>query len=122
MANEIRTSVRLQVTKGNLTIDRSTNSGRATMSGTRMSSVVQNIGTTYEAVSISSEVGTAGWAYLKNNDTTNYVEVGLEVSAAFHPFLKLKAGEAAVLRLATDTIFARADTAATDLEITVLED
>ena len=63
----------------------------------------------HEAVDIG-DVGTAGWAYFRNLDAENYVEIGVEVAAAFYPLVKLESGEAAVFRLATDTPFAKADT------------
>ena len=121
MANELSITTRLKANKGNLQISREA-SISADMSGGNMSLVAQDIGTTYEAVTIASDVGTEGYAYFRNLDTTNYVEVGVEVAAAFYPLIKLKAGEAAIVRLATGSVFAKANTASVILEAFVLED
>lgn len=121
MANEISVSQSISVTKSNLKFNKS-ESYRATLAGTVYDAAVQNIGTTYEQVSVSG-IGTAGLTHFKNLDTTNYVEIGIEHSGTtFVPFLKLKAGESAVVRLATATIFAKANTLAVNLEYRVFED
>lgn len=78
----------------------------------------QTIGTSYEAIAIG-DVATAGVAVFKNLDATNYVEIGVEVSAAFYAFAKLKPGEAYPIRLASGTIFAKANTAPVSLEYTI---
>lgn len=126
MANEITITARLQCLKGSLDVDRYTNADTATMTGTRMSSVVQSIPTTAggTAVEISTAVGTAGWTYLKNCSSSNFVTIGVKPAATYYPVIKLLAGEGAVFRLSDDavsTLYALADTAAVDLEVTVLE-
>jgi hypothetical protein len=124
MASEITVQASLQVSKtylaerkqpGQLTVD---------MAGTRYSANVQSVPTTAggTALSIGSNVGTAGWAFFRNTDANNYVQVGVQVSGTFYPLLTLKAGEYCVVRLATDTVYALANTAAVDLEFFVLED
>jgi len=66
---------------------------------------------------------TYGWAYFQNLDTTNFVTVGLSVSAVYYSFLKLKPGEIALLRLEPGiTVQAQADTAAVKLNYLVLQD
>lgn len=92
------------------------------MAGTAFANFVQNIGTSYEQVVVPAAISTAGYAFFKNLDATNYVEVGLQVSSAFQTFMKLKPGESGVLRLATTSFFARAHTAAVNLEIGMLQD
>lgn len=121
MADEITVTLGLSATKGELKVSLPTEVIRVDMAGSRTEGGVQDIGTTYEALSIGSDFGTAGYARFKNLDTTNYVEVGLEVAAAFHGFLKLLPGDIAVLRLATDALFARANTAAVKLQFELLE-
>ncbi len=121
MANEIQVTTRLKVTKSYLALDKYASTS-PTMTGTHYSTAAQTIGTTYEALGINADVATAGWAFFRNLDTTNYVEVGVEVAAAFYPLIKLKAGEAAIVRLATSSVFAKANTAAVNLEWMVVED
>lgn len=78
---------------------------------------VQNIGTTYEALALGDVSSDGGAVYLLNRSATNFVEVGLEVAAAFVAFVKLKPGEFAYIAGASDKdLFARANTAAVDLE------
>ena len=77
---------------------------------------MQNIGTSYEAVNVA-DLTNKGFALFTNLDATNFVEVGVEVSAAFYPFLKLLPGESSVVRLSPSvSLFAKADTAAVNLE------
>jgi hypothetical protein len=119
MASEIQVISRLNVTKGNLSLDRFITIN-ADMSGTHASFIVQNIGTSYEALSIGSDVAASGYAFIRNYDSTNYVEIGRVVSSTFYPAIKLKAGETALFRIG-GALFGQANTAACDVEITVLE-
>ena len=48
---------------------------------------------------------------MTNIDATNYVKVGLYISATFYPFLELGPGESAVLTLARDILTANAGAA-----------
>lgn len=76
------------------------------------------IGTTEETVALA-EIGTPGWAWLQNLDTTNYVEIG---PAAGSYLVKLAAGEGHPIHLSTATLYCKADTGAVKLEVRVLED
>lgn len=124
MANEISVNATLAVRKGNLSETRST-SGSFTLNAANPAKAagIASIGfATHEAIAIG-DVATAGWARFKNVDATNYVEIGLVVSATFYPFLKLKAGEpAGPLRLGTNTIYAKANTAAVLLDYEIYDD
>lgn len=118
---EIQLTTRLQVAKGylKLTRDRIQN---ISMTGTRYSAGVQDIGfAAHEALTIGSDVGTAGWGEFRNLDTTNFVQIGLDVAGTFYPFAKLLPGESFPVPLATKDLYAKADTAAVQLELTVLE-
>lgn len=67
-------------------------------------------------------VGTLGWAYFQNTDSTNYVEVGVLVSGTFYPSIRMLAGESATLRLSPGvTYYARANTGAVLLNYRVWE-
>src|SRR4051812_28146136 len=98
MANEGTAVFQLTVTKGNFSDTRSINHN-FDVTGTYSASGVQNIGTTQELIAIGSDVATLGYATIRNLDVTNYVQLGLVVSATFYPFAKLKPGEACQLRL-----------------------
>lgn len=119
MADEITAVTNLSLRNGNIKTSRAT-SKKITQTTARHAASVQAIGTTYEAITIPSDIATPGWAVFTNTHATNYVELGIEVAAAFHAFVKLLPGESAQLRLGTTAPFAKANTTAIDLEVTVL--
>ena len=82
---------------------------------------IVEIGTTYAQLDVSSDITAAGYAYFENLDDTNFIEVGLEVGAAFEPMIQLDPGHSAILPLSTTAVFAQADTAAAQLRYLVLE-
>jgi hypothetical protein len=120
MADEITVSVSLSTLKGNFSYSRSIfdNADQTTARG---SGAVQAVGTTEEQVVVSSDVATAGWAVFRNLNTTGSIEIGLFISATFYPLIKLKSGEPALLRLGTNTFYAKASVAS-DLEYFILAD
>lgn len=92
------------------------------VTGAAFVNAVQNIATTQEQIVIPPEIATAGYAFFKNLDGTNYVEIGLYIASTFYPLIHLKPLEVAVLRLATTTFYAKAHTAAVNLEFCVVQD
>ena len=119
MANEISVSASLSVSKNGAST-RSSSSVGVDMAGESFYHAIQNIGTSNETLEIY-ELGNfdsteTGYIYLKNLDSTNYVEIGLTSSYT----IKLLAGEIAVFR-AAGALFARANTAAVELEIFMAE-
>lgn len=123
MANEISVSWQLSAIKGNLSETRAKNF-RATLSAAspNMGAGAQSIGfAAHEAVAVG-DVSTLGWAFFQNLDTTNYVELGVDVAATFYPLARLNAGESCVLRLAQGiTLYAKANTAAVRLNYAILD-
>lgn len=101
---------------------RATANGTIETTGENRQSNIQNIGTSYEAIVEDASIGTAGMAVFRNLDPTNYVEIGLEVAATFYPLLKLKAGDPPAIFRISGALFARANTAAVDLDIVIIED
>ncbi len=72
---------------------------------------VVSVDTTAQTLPQAS-VTTSGYATFQNLDPTNYVTIGSLVSGTYYPFVKLKPGEIAVLRLQTGlTVQAQANTA-----------
>jgi len=120
MASEITATVALAATKGYL-IESVSTSVTADMTGTRSFSNVQAIGTSYEALVVNADITTSGWAYFRNLDTTNYIEIGVVVAATFYPLLKLKAGVPQLVHLSNGVLYAKANTAACDLKYVILE-
>ena len=119
MANELQVVLGLNFNKVNapkLKIEQTTNN--ITIAGATVYANTQSIGTgAHEALAIGADFGTAGYLYFENLDTTNYVEFGVEVAAAFYPIGKLKAGQKALLpvAIAVSAIFAKANTGAVNL-------
>lgn len=119
MANELSLSFTLSYSHGNAAWPSQTVAGNVTVTGTAVMNAVQNIGTAEETL-VLGDVSPSGYALFKNLDGTNYVELG---KAAGTYVLKLKAGEFAVLRLDSwATIYAKANTAAVDLEYLLFSD
>ena len=119
MADEISMSATLAISAtnfkesfqpGNITIDLASTAGAG---GT------QTIGTSYEQVT-KGDTAAGGVFFFRNVDETNYVEVGVEVSSAFHALIKLLPGEFSVGRLATADVFAKANTASVNLQYRML--
>jgi hypothetical protein len=83
----------------------------------------QNIGfASEEALDIGTVAANGGSVYLYNRDATNYVEIGLVISATFQPFITLAPGEFAVTPgISNRALYAKANTAAIDLEYFITE-
>lgn len=120
MANEITYSSSISVTNGNLTSIVVNEVDNADQSTARRIHNSQTIGTTHEAI-VMGDLATPRWARFKNLDSTNFVEIGVEVAATFYPVVKLLAGEHAQLPLSDGTYYAQADTASVELDCFILD-
>jgi len=120
MANEITLNLKMQVEKSFLSHSENPGVLSVDMSGSNAIGGVQTIGTTAEAITIT-DVSTPGYAYFRNTDSTNFVEIGTG-TGSFVPFAKLKKGEACIMRLSTTAPTARANTAALTLQFYILAD
>lgn len=121
MAQEITLTLKMSVAKGYLVQKFDPGTILVDMSGTTAIGGAQDIGTTAEALTIT-DVSTAGFAFFRNTDSTNFIEIGTGTGGSFVAFAKLKAGEAAILRLGTNAPTARANTAAAKLQFYILAD
>ena len=121
MADEITLTLKMAVLKGALAHTENPGAISVTLSGSTAIGGVQTIGTTAEVI-IMNDVTSPGYAYFRNTGTTNFVELGTGTGGSFVGFAKLKAGEAAVVRLTTAAPTARANTAAVDLQYFILAD
>jgi hypothetical protein len=116
VANEITVTSSFKLENGNDSYTRtvSYNADQSSVGGP--SPGVLLIGTSHEAVA-PTDLSILGWAIFKNLDTTNYVEIGVEVTGAFYPLLKLLPGEQVQVRLSPAVlVFARSNVAAVRLE------
>ena len=121
MANEIKVTPRMVVANGNL--KRTINPGTISvdMAGARIYQNTHSIGTSEESVSSFGDVGTFGWCFMRNLDGTNYVQWG---SATTNYIGRMEAGETAgPFRLEPGiTLYLKANTAACNVDIVVVED
>lgn len=123
MANEIQPFVSLKATKGNLKIPKHGGTSQSiTMTGSVYASGSPSIGTGAHEALPMQDVSTAGWAYFRNADATNYVEIGYDTNGTFRAFLKLKAGEECVCRLTQNAPYAQANNGAVVLQYLILQD
>ena len=124
MANEITRTCTLTVSKTTppLSLSFSETSKRQDMAGTHISDVIQDIGTTEEAMTLNADLATLGVAMLKNLDSTNYIEIGVKPAATFYPLLRVQPGETQSIRWAQGiTPYAKANTATAKLQHLTVE-
>ena len=79
------------------------------MCGLRFPCSDQSIGTAAELLSVGSDVATAGWGFVKNVSTANYVDIGTS-TAAFAPLIRLYPGQGHPICWATTAVAAQAQT------------
>lgn len=119
MANEIRYSFSLSVTNGELKDSYSSGNLASDQASARVFRSVINldpaVGSGYQAMGTGT-IAVPGYAVFVNLDDTNFVDIGIEVSGAFHSFLKLGPGQqAGPMPLGATSLFGRANTAALDV-------
>jgi len=121
MANEIKYQIVFSATKGFLSYATDTTRLTADMAGTVATAGAQSVGTSAEAI-VMNDVATAGWAYFRNLDATNNVEIGTGTAGSFVGFAKLKPGEAALIRLGTNAPTARSSASTVVLQYQIMAD
>jgi len=112
-----------QVTKGALSQSFAASGVTADMATAGVLSVTMNLGTAVTQISTAT-LGSLGLAFARSlaTTTTHTVSFGRFDGTALHETVRLKANEAAVLRLAAGNYAARAAVANTRLVLTVYED
>ena len=118
MANELKLNVSINFSKGNAKVARQ-ESVQVTITGDAFTHSVQSIGTSEEEITQGADPGTPGYMFIKNCDSTNYVEVG-STTGVYD--IKLKAREIALYRHNSATVYAKANTAACLVEYCLVED
>ena len=127
MANEISGNFSVSVQNGALVTQRS-HSFTADQALGRLSGATQSIPTTAAGTALGFNAGltTSGVGWFVNLDTTNFVEIGVQVAGTFYPLCRINGGavgkkEGYAFRLSQGvTVYARADTGAVVLEFGVL--
>ena len=77
-----------------------------------------SVGITKENISKPTDMGTIGYVFLWNRDSTNFVEFGDDADG---PSIKLLAGEFGMFRWGATNVSAKADTAACVVEYALIE-
>ncbi|MFC1924291.1 hypothetical protein ACFLXA_02875 [Chloroflexota bacterium] len=119
MADELKVAAMLSCTLSSGAQQKKRYHATLDVTGDCMTYGVQEIGTSEEEVTQGADLGTPGYVIAKNLDDTNYVEIG-STTGVYD--IKLKAGEIALWRHNSATIYAIANTAACDLEHIIIED
>jgi hypothetical protein len=122
MANEINLALALRLQKGYL-LENFQISGSYTLAAALpvKASGIASIGNAAHEAIPMQDVATYGFALFRNLDATNYVEVGVDVSAAFVAFARILPGEAALVRLGTLAPYAKANAAAVRLQYDIFD-
>lgn len=111
----ISTTVSMSVSGGALTASLS-GSANAEQSSEEHVSQTQTIGTTAEALDLGDLANVNGGICIRNNDAVNFVEI--DAANTFNSFpQKIPAGQVAMLRPQTTTIYAKANTAAVVISV-----
>lgn len=95
-------------------------SGRSDMTGDDLIQNTQVIGTTAELVTFGEISGVPQKVLIQNLDSTNYVEIGGDSGLTVFK-LQINAGEAALVRLSSATLYAKANTAAVRVLVVAAE-
>ena len=117
MADEISIQLNFELKNGDFKAAR--NVSRATFDQTTAGAQagLQDIGTSWEAIALGN-VTTEGYAYFRNLDDTNFVQIGPTGTAV----IKLLPGQMCLFPVDPSlTVFAQADTAACNLDVLILE-
>ncbi|MGA0406447.1 MAG: hypothetical protein ACO3PR_00030 [Limisphaerales bacterium] len=117
MAYEISLAVQLNFNKGGASVAASKN-GIFDVTGDRYNAKVLNIGNVAELIALD-DMTTVGFVLIKNLDATNFITVGDD--GTNFP-VKILPEEFALFRLNANTLYMIADTAACEVEVTMVEE
>lgn len=118
MANELRVTMSIAFDKGGSSIHRSF-SDSIDVDGNSFQHSVQTVATSEETLAIHSDIGTVGYVFIQNMDSSNFIQLG---PATGRTDFKLLAGEGMIFRLNSGTtIYMKADTSSVDVEYIVVE-
>lgn len=117
MAGTISYQSQIGLSNGTLTDAYSVSQGSGTQTTALLVRNVQVIPFAADAALDLGSVVNPGFAMFANLDSTNYVEVGIDIGAVFYPFLRLGPGEKhGPMKLTPGLVpYAKANTAAVSL-------
>src|SRR4051812_503069 len=120
MSAEISFSAYLSANKNSVAVASGSLTKTNDMTGDQMFANVQIVGTSAEALAMN-DVATLGLLFVRNMDATNFVQLALD-SGMTNKFAKLKPGEFCLVPVdPSATIYAKADTAACNLQVVAVE-
>jgi len=117
MSDELRIGVILSYSKGGAPENRVEHI-EVDVTGDSFIHQNQSVGTSEEELTQGADLGSPGYVFIKNLDATNYVEVG-STTGVYD--IKLLAGEIAIYRHNSNTLYAKANTAACLVEYIIIE-
>ena len=117
MADEITVTLSVVYDNNGVEFTRSL-SDSITQTGDTFTWEIQSVGTSEEELAQGAELGTPGIMVVHNLDATNYVEIG-STTGVYD--IKLLAGEFAIYRHNSATVYAKANTAACLVEYLLFE-
>lgn len=120
MANEVTVTTSLQFAKGNVDLTLSDAAKTFDVTGTRYVRGVQSVGFASEEALDMGDITDPGWAYFRNLDASNFVEIARATGES--ALIRLKAGESCCFRMIATAPFVQADTGAVDLEYMIVQD
>ena len=119
MAEEITLSASLAFSKGGVGSSLADTNLTFDVSGTDYIQGTQGVGIAAEVLD-KGHITAPGYCYMKNTDSTNFVEViGVNTETAT---IKIKAGEVAMFRFASASPEVQADTAPVQINYLIIED
>jgi hypothetical protein len=120
MASEITAKTTLTLLKGSLSIKHEPAASIITQTGIGAAQGVLSVATSDTTIPLTG-VTANGWAFFKNIDATNYLEIGPD-STGMIPFMRLYPGMSAVVSLSPAAVLkAKANTAACLLQYSILQ-
>lgn len=121
MAGEIKITSKLKLSNGNNEMKVVPSEHSFDQTGDGSYNNISNIGTSEENIATFGDISTEGWCYLRNLDATNYVQWGFSTGVYGG---RMEAGEPAGPFRAEPglTIYLKANTAACNVQVVMLED
>ena len=118
MANELTISASLKYQKGDRKLDVAKSGVQIDVTGTDFIQKTQTVGTSVEDLDLG-DIGTPGYMFVRNLDATNFVSI--RHGASGDNVVKVRSGGIALFELASNDPQAIADTAAVEIEYTIIE-
>lgn len=118
MANELTLSASIKFVKGNVSVSTAKSGVQLDVAGNDFVTKTQNVGTSEEALDLG-DITTPGYVMIRNLDSTNFVSIRPATGAA--NLIKVPAGGIALFMCEASAPFVIANTAAVQIEYTMIE-